>query len=106
MTDRWYVEPQFRYYQQSAAEFYQPFILQAEPLPQYVSADYRIGKMNTYTVGAKFGTKLAQGNELSFRIALYQQNPQNDRVAAPGVLANVELYEKVTAVMAQVSYSF
>ncbi|MAD73673.1 MAG: hypothetical protein CML20_02520 [Rheinheimera sp.] len=106
MTDRWYIEPQFRYYQQSAAEFYQPFILQAEPLPQYVSADYRIGKMNTYTLGAKFGTKLAQGNELSFRIALYQQNPQNDGVAAPGVLANVELYEKVTAVMAQVSYSF
>ena len=106
MGESWYVEPQFRYYQQSAAEFYQPFMLQAEPLPQYVSADYRIGKMNTYTVGAKFGTKLAQGNELSFRIALYQQNPENDGVAAPGVLANVELYEKVTAVMAQVSYSF
>ena len=106
MGDSWYVEPQFRYYQQSAAEFYQPFILQTEPLPQYISADYRIGKMNTYTVGAKFGTKLAQGNELSFRIALYQQTPENDGITAPGVLADVELYEKVTAVMAQFSYSF
>lgn len=106
IADSWYVEPQFRYYQQTAAEFYQPFILQAEPVPQYVSADYRIGKMNTYTVGAKFGTKLAAGNELSFRIALYQQNPQNDGVTAPGVLADIDLYEKVTAVMAQISYSF
>ena len=103
---RWYVEPQLRYYQQSAAEFYLPFILQTEPLPQFASADYRIGKMTAYTLGAKFGTKLAAGNELSFRIALYQQKPENDGVAAPGILADMQLYEKVTAVMAQVSYSF
>ncbi|KKO44867.1 hypothetical protein WG68_13645 [Arsukibacterium ikkense] len=102
----WYAEPQLRYYQQSAAEFYMPFMLQTDPRPQFASADYRIGKMNTYTLGAKFGTKLAAGNELSFRIALYQQNPQNDGVAAPGVLADIDLYEKVTAISAQVSYSF
>tara|TARA_R110002126_G_scaffold75469_28_gene188450 strand:+ start:1032 stop:2321 length:1290 start_codon:yes stop_codon:yes gene_type:complete len=106
MSDSWYVEPQLRYYQQSAAEFYMPFMQETDPLPQFASADYRIGKMNTYTLGAKFGTKLAAGNELSFRIALYQQSPENDGDAAPGVLAGVELYEKVTAVMAQLSYSF
>lgn len=106
LGDSWYIEPQLRYYQQSAAEFYMPFMRQNEPTPQYASADYRIGKMSTYSLGTKFGTKLAAGNELSFRIALYQQNPENDGVTAPGILANVELYEKVTAVMAQVSYSF
>jgi len=62
--------------------------------------------MTAYTLGAKFGTRLAEGNELSFRIALYQQKPENDGVTAPGVLADLQLYEKVTAVMAQVSYSF
>ena len=106
MGEQWYVEPQFRYYQQSAAEFYVPFLQQNEALPQYASADYRIGKMSAYTLGAKFGTRLAEGNELSFRIALYQQKPENDGVTAPGVLADMQLYEKVTAVMAQVSYSF
>ncbi|MBU2112304.1 MAG: DUF3570 domain-containing protein [Gammaproteobacteria bacterium] len=106
LGERWYVEPQFRYYQQSAAEFYLPFLQQDQPLPQFASADYRIGKMRAYTLGAKFGTKLAAGNELSFRIAMYQQTPEKDGVAAPGILAQVELYEKVTAVMAQVSYSF
>ncbi|MDP5137873.1 DUF3570 domain-containing protein [Rheinheimera baltica] len=106
VSEQWYVEPQLRYYQQSAAEFYLPFLQQSDSLPQYASADYRIGKMSTYTLGAKFGTKLAAGNELSFRIALYQQNPEQDGADAPGVLANVDLYEKVTAVMAQVSYSF
>ncbi|HEX5792440.1 MAG TPA: DUF3570 domain-containing protein [Rheinheimera sp.] len=106
LGERWYVEPQLRYYQQSAAEFYAPFILQNDALPQYVSADYRIGKMTAYTLGAKFGTKLAAGNELSFRLALYQQTPKNNGTAAPGILADVELYEKITAVMAQLSYSF
>ena len=106
ISDSWYLEPQFRYYQQAAAEFYVPFILQTEDMPQFASADYRIGKMTAYTLGAKFGTTLAAGNELSFRIALYQQTPQNNGDASPGVLKNVELYEKVNAVMAQISYSF
>jgi hypothetical protein len=106
LASSWYVEPQLRYYQQSAADFYTPFLLQAAAAPEFASADYRIGKMSTYTLGAKFGTKLTAGNELSFRIALYQQNPENDGVTAPGILADVDLYEKVTAVMAQVSYSF
>lgn len=106
LGEQWYVEPQLRYYQQTAAEFYLPFLRQNAALPEYASADYRIGKMSAYTLGAKFGTTLAPGNELSFRIALYQQKPENDGVTAPGVLAELELYEKVTAVMAQVSYSF
>ena len=106
LNNSWYVEPQLRYYLQSAAEFYMPFLQQDQTLPEYASADYRIGKLSTYTLGAKFGTKLAAGNELSFRLALYQQKPENDGVEAPGILADMPLYEKVTAVMAQVSYSF
>ena len=38
-----YIEPHIRFYQQEAASFYRPFLHQSDTLPQFVSADYRIG---------------------------------------------------------------
>jgi len=101
-----YLEPHLRFYQQTAAEFYQPFLLQGEALPQFASADYRIGEMTAYTVGLKYGMKLADGNDLSFRLEYYRQDPESAGHKAPGVLADMELYESIDAIIAQVSYSF
>ena len=47
LTDHSYLQPHVRYYLQSAADFYQPFFLEGETLPQYASADYPIGDMTT-----------------------------------------------------------
>lgn len=101
-----YLEPHFRFYQQTAAEFYQPFLMQGEALPEFASADYRIGEMTAYTVGLKYGMKLDGGNDLSFRLEYYRQNSESAGHKAPGALANMELYESVDAIIAQVSYSF
>lgn len=101
-----YIEPHFRYYKQSAAEFYQPYLQQVEPIPQFASADYRIGEMAAYTVGLKYGMTLANGNELSFRLEYYSQRPTSAGHTEPGVLADMEIYQGVDAVIAQASYSF
>jgi len=101
-----YIQPHFRYYQQSAAEFYQPFLLDGEPLPQFASADYRLGEMTAYTLGLKYGMTLDNGNELGFRLEYYQQDPKNSGFSEPGVLQEQDLYPSVKAVIAQVSYSF
>ncbi|MFT5813673.1 MAG: hypothetical protein ACI9VT_001426 [Psychroserpens sp.] len=101
-----YIEPHLRFYQQSAAEFYQPFLAQATSTPEFASADYRIGEMSAYTVGLKYGMKLSNGNDLSFRLEYYRQDPKNSGHLAPNALANVDLYESVDAIIAQVSYSF
>ncbi|TRX56616.1 DUF3570 domain-containing protein [Thalassomonas sp. M1454] len=101
-----YIEPHVRYYMQEAAEFYRPFLLEGEALPQFASADYRIGEMDAITLGIKYGMPLKRGSELSFRLELYKQTPKNAGFEAPGVLQDVELYEEVEAVIAQVSYSF
>jgi hypothetical protein len=108
LSNNSYIEPHVRFYQQTAAEFYQPFINESEvaPLPQFASADYRIGEMTTYTVGLKYGMILSGGNELSFRLEYYRQEPKSAGHNAPGALADVELYPGVDAVIAQVSYSF
>jgi len=101
-----YLEPHFRFYQQTAAEFYQPFIMQDKAIPEFASADYRIGDMTAYTVGLKYGMKLSDGNDLSFRLEYYRQTPESAGHNAPGTLAGMELYENIDAIIAQVSYSF
>jgi hypothetical protein len=101
-----YLEPHLRFYQQTAAEFYQPFLMQGEALPEYASADYRIGEMTAYTVGLKYGMKLDSGNDLSFRLEYYRQDCESAGHKAPGALADMALYESLDAIIAQVSYSF
>lgn len=101
-----YLQPHFRFYQQSAAEFYQPFLIEGDTLPTYVSADYRIGEMTTFTVGFKYGLLVNNGHDLSFRLEYYRQTPTDAGFDAPGVLNDVELYPTIDAVIGQVSYSF
>lgn len=106
LTDNTYIQPHFRYYQQGAAEFYQPFLLEGTPLPTFASADYRLGEMTAYTIGLKYGMKMPSGNEWAFRLEYYQQDPKNSGFDEPGVLQELDLYSSVKAVIAQVSYSF
>jgi hypothetical protein len=101
-----YIEPHLRFYQQTAAEFYQPFLNQSQSLPEYASADYRIGEMSAYTVGLKYGMKMSDGNDLSFRLEYYRQNPESAGHKEAGVLAELDIYESVDAFIAQVNYSF
>ena len=101
-----FIEPHVRYYTQTAADFYQPFLQESNTLPQFASADYRLGDMDTYTVGLKYGMPLASGKSMAFRVEYYHQTPKNAGFSQPGELAAQNLYENIDAVIAQVSYSF
>jgi hypothetical protein len=101
-----YLEPHFRYYQQSGADFYKPYLVEGEMLPGYASADYRIGGFDAITVGIKYGIPLDSGNELAFRLEYYKQDPSNKGFIKPGVLSNYNLSPDLSAVILQVSYSF
>lgn len=101
-----YIQPHLRIYQQSAADFYRPFITDDEALPAFASADYRIGEMTAITVGFKYGMLVNNGHELSFRLEYYRQTPTNAGFDEPDVLNDVELYPTVDAIIGQVTYSF
>ncbi|MCF2949246.1 DUF3570 domain-containing protein [Paraglaciecola aquimarina] len=106
LSNNTYIQPHFRYYQQSAADLYRPFLMEGNELPKHASADYRLGEMTAYTLGFKYGMTMASGNELAFRLEYYQQNPKNSGVTAPGILQQQNLYPSLNAIIAQVSYSF
>jgi hypothetical protein len=65
----WYIEPQLRAYQQTAAEFFQRSLIRGEPLPEFASADNRMDEVIGATVAIKFGKPVGENGEVRFRIA-------------------------------------
>lgn len=100
-----YLEPQLRWYSQSAADFYQRYLTASNyAAASEVSADYRLGDLDTYTVGLKYGYRMAAGNEVYGRLSYYQQ--QNSGDSGFGKLATQELYPETSAVMLSLGYKF
>lgn len=101
----WYLQPHLRYYQQSAADFYQRFLIAGEPLPSHASADYRLGDLTGLTFGLKYGRPLAKEREWNVKVEYYQQSG-DEPTFQPGSLANVDLFPDVKAVVVQFGFSF
>lgn len=101
-----YIEPQLRYYTQSAADFYRASLVSGAALPRYASADFRLGDFDATTVGIKYGHNTAGGNECSIRAEYYQQSGSVPRQQIVGNQANREQYPDLSAVIVQFGYRF
>lgn len=104
LSPRSYLEPQMRFYQQSAADFYRSYLVNGQPLPEFASADYRLAEMTAITAGAKYGMRTKSG-EWSLRLEYYKQDTKSDDPKI-GVLANYDLVPPLTAVVVQFGYKF
>jgi hypothetical protein len=106
-----YIEPSFRWYRQTAANFYTPFILDTlKPTTNFESADDRLGAFRALTYGVKYAQKLpGLGNrpesEISVRAEYYQQT-FNERVPVPAGLQGLDLYPALKAILVQIGYRF
>ena len=101
-----YIEPQLRYYTQSAADFYRASLASGAALPRYASADFRLGDFDATTIGVKYGHGAANGNEWSVRAEYYQQNGSVPSEQIIGNQAHREQYPDLSAVIVQFGYSF
>lgn len=101
-----FVEPQLRYYTQSEADFYRSSVVAGQPLPEFASADFRLGSFDAVTVGVKFGHRTASGNEWSTRLEYYQQSGDVPRAQIIGNQAGREQYPDLSAVIVQFGYRF
>ena len=103
-----YIEPYFRYYMQSEADFYKRFVTASEynngsPTLTEASSDYRLAEMTAYTLGAKYGFRLGEG-EANVRLSYYMQS--NDGDQGFGKLTSQDLYPDMSAMMLTFGYSF
>jgi len=96
-----------RWYRQTAASFYAPWLYTTSPQYVDVSSDERLGAFHALTYGLKYAAKLGGdlGSELSVRLEYYQQLADQKRPTPVG-LQGLDLYPGLRATMLQVGYSF
>jgi len=105
-SNGYYLQPRLRLYDQTAADFYAYFLLESDPVPSEVSADYRLGEMDATTVGIKFGREVDRQHSWSVRLEQYVQSGESSPSEAVGQLRGQDLYPDVTATIVQFSYAF
>jgi len=106
LDNGYYIQPGVRLYDQSAADFYRYFLVDGEPIPNTVTADYRLGELTTQTFGIKFGYSDGRNNNWSVRLERYIQSGESHPDVAFGQLVNQDLYPDVEATIIQFSYAF
>ena len=106
LGDDFYVEPQFRYYTQSAADFYHHSLVDGASLPRYASADYRLAEMRSTSYGLKLAMAIGKDSEVSARVTYMKQTGNSHPADAIGVQRTLDLYPGLEAVIAQLGYIF
>ena len=101
-----YLEPHFRFYTQTMADFYTISLVDGDPLPASASSDYRLGEFDAITAGLKFGWKTGKGNEMSVRAEIYQTDGTIPSDLLIGNQIGRETYPDLDAVIVQFSYQF
>lgn len=103
---RQHLQPQFRYYHQSAADFYVHSLVDAAPTPRFASADYRLGKFDAFTFALKYGIQRNNGQFINLRFGYYVQLGDRSPPDAIGAQRGLDLFPTVHALTGQVSYGF
>ncbi|MCK4710306.1 MAG: DUF3570 domain-containing protein, partial [Gammaproteobacteria bacterium] len=108
LSDKDFLQPHLRFYSQSAADFYRHSLLASEAtsLPDYASADLRLGEFDAVTVGLKYSRKLSTNESWSTRLEFLQQTGNSHPDDAIFEQLNHDLYPDLNAVIIQFSYSF
>jgi hypothetical protein len=106
-----YWEPSFRWYRQTAAGFYTPWISSSAVAGMtYASSDSRLAALHALTYGLEYGIDLGEVSEqprrkFTVRVEYYRQTI-DDRIPAPGPLQSLDLYPGLTTFLVQFGYRF
>ncbi len=106
-----YIEPTVRYYRQTAADFYTPWIVgTAAGAGGYESSDERLGAFHALTYGIKYAQKVDNlgpfaSSEFNVRLEYYEQIRNNPSTALSS-LQGLDLYPGLKAVLVQFGWRF
>jgi hypothetical protein len=101
-----YLEPHLRFYTQSEADFYNISLVDGDPLPDYASADYRLGNFDAITAGLKYGWKTGSGNDMNVRLEVYRQTANVSASQLIGNQLDRDNTPDLNAIIFQFGYRF
>ena len=103
LGSRMYLEPHARWYHQSAADFYNLYLIETGPAPAFMSADPRLAAFAATTFGLKFGIATGRNGELGLRLEQYEQRPSDQSSPLAG-LQGLDLNPNLKATIVQLSW--
>jgi hypothetical protein len=103
---RVYIEPEARYYTQTAANFFHDYLVGGQPLPAFASSDSRLDKFSAVTFGARIGVKVSHTGEFYLQGERYNQSGNAHPAGAIGALANENLFSGASSTSVIVGYTF
>lgn len=101
-----YLQPSFRYYTQTNADFYANYLLEADvATTQFVSSDYRLSEFVGTTLGLKYGMTFRNNSEFTIRLSLMNQTyTTKDEILAEQ--QGLDISPDLNATILQVGYNF
>ena len=107
LGDGLWIEPLGRYYKQTAASFYTVGLIGNQPLPEFATADYRLGPLQTITLGATFGFRIGdRPAEWTLRGEYIRQTGDSHPANAIGVQQTFDLAPTLNTFAVVLGYSF
>lgn len=103
----WELEPELRWYQQSAAYFYRHSLIHYEDVSgpvmnvRYASADRRLSAFDALTSGLRLGWTRNRQQQFSLRVAHYTQQGESHPADAIGSQRQIDYFPRVSAWWAQ-----
>lgn len=105
ISDKVFLEPHWRTYLQSAADFYVYSLPRGALLPDYATSDYRFGDLTTQTIGFKIGVKTAELQQFTARIEYMRQSRNEYPNEAIGVQKDYSMFPPLDILILQVGYA-
>jgi hypothetical protein len=93
------VTPHARWYRQTPANFYHPFLTQGTALPDFASADSRLGRFHALTYGLTYGWAAGTSSMLNVTVEYYLQRGDGSPPGAYGTLSDYNLFPNLNAFM-------
>jgi len=106
LTQRTYLEPSARWYQQSAANFFHYYLVDGAALPAFASADTRLNAFTSMTYGLKLGFRMTPRTELDFSGGFYRQMGNGHPAEAIGQLKQQNLFGGTDAAYVLLGYNW
>ena len=101
-----WLQPHLRYYKQTAADFFAFDLRQGAPLPQYASSDFRLGPLQSLTMGLTYGCPLPNSpGEFTVRGEYMRQWGDGHPANATGAQKSVDLFPPLDTFTLVAGYS-
>jgi hypothetical protein len=99
------IEPHFRWYRQSAADFHRTYLVQGQTTPPFASADSRLAAFEAVTLGLKYSFPMWNRHRLGLAAEYYKQMGSRGPPDAIGVLREYDLFPAMDVFMIRVGYT-